>query len=140
MTETDLNALEETSPRRTILIVDDQEEICELFAEILAAEGFETLTAPNGYAALETVRNRPVDLVLCDLVMPEKEGLETIQQLRQTHPSMKVVAVSGAFGGSFLRAARLLGASATLPKPVSAEDLVKTVRDVLGGSNPEACN
>jgi len=119
-------------PRRTVLVVDDEPEIRRLFALVLSQAGFETLAASNGREALESVRNRPIDLVLCDLVMPEKEGLETIKQLRVSYPYMKVIAISGAFGGSFLRAARLLGASATLCKPVSPEKLVKAVQEALG--------
>jgi two-component system cell cycle sensor histidine kinase/response regulator CckA len=117
--------------QRTVLIVDDEPEVRQLFTYVLSGAGFGVLTAANGREAIESVRNRPVDLVLCDLVMPEKEGLETIQQLRASHPGMKVVAVSGAFGGSFLKAARLMGASATLSKPVSPEKLVQTITDAL---------
>lgn len=117
--------------QRTVLIVDDEPEVRQLFTYVLSGAGFHVLTAANGCEAIESVRNRSVDLVLCDLVMPEKEGLETIQQLRASHPGMKVVAVSGAFGGSFLKAARLMGASATLSKPVSPEKLVQTITEAL---------
>jgi PAS domain S-box-containing protein len=117
--------------QRTVLIVDDEPEVRQLFTYVLSGAGFHVLTAANGREAIDSVRNRSVDLVLCDLVMPEKEGLETIQQLRASHPRMKVVAVSGAFGGSFLKAARLMGASATLSKPVSPERLLQTVTDAL---------
>ena len=124
--------METDSGQRIVLIVDDQRDIRDLFSEILAAAGFTTVTALNGQQALEIVRNRRIDLVICDLVMPEKEGLETIQELCQTHPALKVIAISGAFGGSFLKAAQLLGASAALLKPVSPDELVRTVNGVFG--------
>jgi len=70
--------------------------------------------------------------VITDLVMREREGLETMMKLRKSHPELPVVAISGAFGAHFLRSASLLGAKATLAKPFSAEDLLNVVQRVLG--------
>ena len=70
--------------------------------------------ARDGAEALEKARGQQFDLLLTDLVMPEREGLEIIRILRKERPDLKVVAVSGAFGGAFLKAAQLLGADATL--------------------------
>ena len=63
--------------------------------------------------------------------MPEQEGIETIQVLRREFPAIKVIAVSGAFGGQCLRVAQLLGAHSTLQKPFEAQALLDTVRDAL---------
>ena len=63
-----------------------------------------------------------IDLVITDLVMPEQEGLETLQRLRAERPELPVIVISGAFGGSFLKTARRFGATATLPKPIDPED------------------
>ena len=76
-------------------------------------------------------RHCRIDLVVTDLVMPGKEGIETIQALRLEQPEMKIVAVSGAFGGAFLQVAKGLGADATLKKPVSSSDLTATVAAML---------
>jgi DNA-binding NarL/FixJ family response regulator len=81
------------------------------------------------------VRASPIDLVVTDLVMPAQEGLETIQQIRQSGHNTRIIAISGAFGGRYLRTADLIGADATLPKPVDPVVLIDTVRSVLSGTH-----
>jgi CheY-like chemotaxis protein len=90
------------------------------------------VVARDGGEALKKIRERRFDLMLTDLVMPEREGLETIRTLRKERPDLKIVAVSGAFGGTFLDVAQLLGADATLLKPVSPDQLLAAVREALG--------
>jgi PAS domain S-box-containing protein len=115
----------------TILVVDDEESVRDFFAQVLVRTGYEVVAARNGAEALDKFRERRFDLVLTDLVMPEKEGIEMIGILRKERPDLKVVAVSGAFGGAFLQVAQLLGANATLLKPVSPDQLLAAVRGVL---------
>jgi DNA-binding response OmpR family regulator len=69
--------------------------------------------------------------MITDLVMPDQEGLETVRTIRSSRNHMKIIAVSGV-ATSFLRVAKMLGADATLPKPVTADDLLGAVRRVLG--------
>ena len=69
--------------------------------------------------------------MITDLVMPESEGIETIQAIRKSHADVKIIAVSGAFGGGYLAVAAMLGADATLTKPVSPEQLLEAVRQAL---------
>ena len=118
-----------------ILVVDDEELILELFAEILEEQGYEVMRASDGEAALSIVRSQQIDLVLLDIFMPGKEGLESIQELRQIRPEIKIIAMSGG-GGSLgtglpLDLARRMGASVCLEKPVRKELLIKTVTDTL---------
>jgi len=115
----------------TILVVDDEAEIRQLFEQLLMAEGYEVLSATNGVEALQIVRGRHLDLVITDLVMPESEGLETIRVIRSAQPNLKIIAASGAFEGRFLQSATLLGACATLLKPIGRDQLLGTVRRVL---------
>ena len=117
-----------------ILVVDDDAAIRSLFHEILARAGYRVMEAADGAQALAAMSQGGVDLVITDLVMPEKEGIETIVEIRKSYPQVKIAAVSGAFGGRYLEAASLLGADAALAKPVSEETLVDTVRRLLGGS------
>ena len=124
--------LERRGNQGTVLVVDDEEPIRQLFQELLTPEGFRVLTATNGVEALEIIRKRELDLVITDLVMPELEGLETIQAIRSEHPDLRIIATSGAFEGKFLQAAAKLGACATLPKPVGRDQLLSAVRRVLG--------
>ncbi len=118
--------------RPTILVVDDEEGILKLLHTLLSQAGYAVIDASNGEAALAKLNgpNR-IDLVITDLVMPQKEGLELIRGLHASRPDLKVVAISGAFGGDFLEAAKMLGAQATLRKPIEKDLLLQTVRTVL---------
>ena len=124
--------LGQPSPLGTILIVDDDEHIRKLFEQMLTAEGYRVVAAADGKEALQIVRGRSIDLVITDLVMPESEGIETIQAIRSERPTLKIIAVSGAFGGKFLGIAAKMGVSATLLKPIGRDTLVSTIRTVLG--------
>jgi CheY-like chemotaxis protein len=118
---------------QTVLVVDDEDSIRCLFDEILTAEGYCVLAASDGREACDVLR-RDVnpDLVLTDLVMPNQEGIETIQVMRRQFPKLKIIAMSGAFGGQFLSTAKMLGADATLQKPVKPEELRSMVARILG--------
>jgi two-component system, cell cycle sensor histidine kinase and response regulator CckA len=117
-----------------VLVVDDEAEIRKLLRQFLEHAGYQVAEASNGRQAVNEVDAGGVALVITDLVMPEKEGIETIREMRQRHREVKIIAMSGAFGGRFLRTAEMLGAHATLSKPVRAEQLVRAVRDVLGAN------
>jgi CheY-like chemotaxis protein len=121
--------------RRRILIVDDEADIRAFLRSALEPEGYEISEAGDGRQAISIVRASPIDLVVTDLVMPAQEGLETIQQIRQSGHSTRIIAISGAFGGRYLRTADLIGADATLPKPVDPVVLIDTVRSVLSGTH-----
>jgi len=112
-------------------VVDDEGSVRGLFEHVLTGAGYEVEVARDGAEALRKIRARRFDLLLTDLVMPEKEGLDIIGILHQERPDLKVVAVSGAFGGKFLKAAQLLGANAVLLKPVSPDRLLVAVQGAL---------
>jgi CheY-like chemotaxis protein len=125
------DVLTRAGTRGSILVVDDETGIRQLFEQLLAGEGYEVLCATNGAEALEIERGRHLDLVITDLVMPESEGIETIRAIRIEQPNLKIIAASGVFEGQFLQAAALLGACATLLKPIGRDQLLSTVRRVL---------
>jgi len=116
--------------RRTILVADDEEEVRDLVHQILEPE-FQVRDARNGREVLDQLDRSPVDLLILDLVMPDVEGIETLQVLRGSRPDLRVLVMSGAFGGSFLQCARLLGAHAALKKPFSCEALLSSVNNLL---------
>ena len=114
-----------------ILVADDEALVRGFLRAVLQEAGYEVLEAANGKEALQQVRAEPVDLVITDLAMPEQEGLETIRALRRDVPGVRIIAISGAFGGQFLKPAQMLGADAVLSKPASAEMLLARVAEVL---------
>ncbi|HSB16868.1 MAG TPA: PAS domain S-box protein [Bryobacteraceae bacterium] len=116
----------------TVLVVDDEAEIRRLLRRILEAAGYDVFEAGNGRAAMEQLAHRSADLVITDIVMPECEGIEMIGSLHKERPEVKIIAVSGAFGGQFLHVAQAVGAHAVLQKPLRAERVLAVVRQLLG--------
>lgn len=117
-----------------ILVIDDDPVVRGMLAEMLRREGYDVDEAEDGRAGMRRFREQPATLVITDVVMPEQEGLETLMQLRQASPTVKVIAISG--GGrvgpeSYLNSARTLGANAILAKPFGREELLEAVTKVL---------
>ena len=121
-----------TSRPASILVADDEAPVRLFFRTVLEGRGYQVAEAANGKAALEMIARTEYDLLITDLIMPEKEGIETILELRN-RKSPRIIAVSGAFNAHFLAISRKLGARATLSKPVAPETLLSTVRSVLAG-------
>lgn len=118
----------------TILIIDDDQALRDSLRRTLRREGYTVLEAAEGGEGLKVVKSHPVDVVLVDLFMPGKEGLETIGELRRSHPGIKIIAMSG--GGEkghmdVLKAAKLMGAWRVLAKPFTREELIDTVEQLL---------
>ncbi len=117
-----------------ILIIDDEAMIRDLLKELLEREGYETITASGGNDGIEIYRKKPADLIITDLIMPGKEGIETIMELRRDFPDVKIIAMSG--GGkidseTYLKIAKTIGAIETIAKPFDRKDLLKTIRKLL---------
>lgn len=119
---------------KTILVIDDEQLIRLQIRNALELEGFVVQEAANGQEGLARIATTQPDVVITDILMPEKEGIETIMELRRLYPSIRIIAISG--GGrtgnkDFLRTATHLGADRTLAKPFGLADLLTLVRDVL---------
>ncbi|MCD4750789.1 MAG: response regulator [Thermoanaerobaculales bacterium] len=118
-----------------ILVIDDDDVIRASLCEMLRLSGFEVRTAENGHVGMNLFAQAPADLVITDIVMPEKEGLETIVELRRLCPKVKIIAISGGLTGpakGYLAAARGLGADRVLSKPFTLQDLLKLMKELLG--------
>ena len=118
----------------TILVIEDDAMVRKFIVEALTNSGHHVLEADHGHAAAETVREHVVQLVITDIIMPEKDGLEVILELRQVFPSLKVIAISGGGLGdptSYLRSASMLGADCVLAKPFSCSELLLAVDQML---------
>ncbi len=106
----------------------------ESLAKVLQACGFEVTMAGDGVEGIATFRANPTDLVITDLVMPKKEGLETIMELHREFPNAKIIAMSGGTRHDetvFLRAAQKLGAHRWLQKPFGMDQLLGAVNELL---------
>ena len=117
-----------------ILIVDDEAGIRETLSALLELDGHQIDTAANGYDAINRFRENPADLVICDIMMPEKGGLETIVELRKGNPGVKIIAISGASAGGqrkILDWATKMGADRTFCKPFVSEDIKTAIKDLL---------
>ncbi|MFT5370132.1 MAG: CheY-like chemotaxis protein [Candidatus Latescibacterota bacterium] len=117
-----------------ILVVDDDGAIRGAIRRLLIIEGYEVIEAINGREAIAFYREQPVDLVITDIWMPDKDGLEVIRELRQISPDLPMIAMSGRSSRGqvdFLHHAEAFGACQVLQKPFKIEDLVQSVRKFL---------
>ncbi|MEM8934277.1 MAG: response regulator, partial [Acidobacteriota bacterium] len=123
-----------------VLIVDDEPGVLESIAGVLDDEGYSTLTASNGVEGLELFEAERPDMVLLDIWLPDRDGLEVLRALRERDPEARVVMISGHGTVSTAVKAIKMGAHHYLEKPVSYEQLVETVDSVLtvDGDEPAA--
>ena len=117
-----------------VLIVDDDRQILKLLREVMEREGHGVMVAENGLSAGRLFRENAADLVITDLLMPHKEGLELIEELRSLSASVKIIAYTG--GGhlqpdEYLKFARGLGADRVFPKPIPIQELRAAVSELL---------
>jgi DNA-binding response OmpR family regulator len=114
----------------TILIVDDDPLVVGAIQAILERAGYVICTASDGEAALTALSISPCDLVLLDILMPRKEGLETLIELKRRMPDLAVIAMSGSVvrkQNDFLAIAAKFGADAILRKPFASQDLLNAI-------------
>ena len=119
-----------------ILIADDDQVFRDVTQIALEHAGYHVCVARDGVQALERARRPGLALAIVDIHMPEKDGLEVILELRQSLPSLRVIAVSAGSSsghGDHLRTARAFGAHASLQKPISAVVLIDMVERLVGG-------
>ena len=120
-----------------ILIIDDERPIRELLSEIFSDAGFEVEVAESGTQGLRSIASRRPDLVVTDILMPDKEGIETILELKRLAPGLPIFAMSG---GSLwanvdvLMMARRLGASRTYRKPFDPFEMLADARAALNAA------
>jgi len=119
----------------TILLVDDDGQVRQMLKITLEREGYEVVEASDGTEAVDLYDPDQIDLVITDIVMPEKEGIETIMELKAVNPGVKIIAISG--GGrinpeDYLTWARRFGVANTFTKPVARKELLACLEDVLG--------
>ena len=117
-----------------ILIIDDEPQIRSMLKLMLERDGYEVIEAPDGVEGIKVYRQNPADLIITDLIMPNKDGIGMIIDLKKEFPDVNIIAMSG--GGlnkpdGYLKGAKKLGAACTLTKPIDREEMLKAVNDIL---------
>lgn len=122
-----------------IMIVEDDSAVRRLVRRLLEGEGHTVIEEPDGRSALRHFAGDPADLVISDVYMPDMDGLELLERLREAFPEVRVIVISG--GGrlrtmSVLEDAKGMGAARVIAKPFSPEEFRSAVREVLSASRP----
>ena len=117
-----------------ILLIDDDAQARDMLRQMLERVGYDVVEAPNGREGLQRYQTTAIDLIITDILMPEQDGLETIQELRRLAPEAKIIAMSG--GGQsglldLLPIAEKLGAQRILRKPLRRHEILDAVRQLL---------
>ena len=123
-----------------ILIIDDEQQIRSMLRLMLERDGYEVVEASDGIEGISAYRQKPADLIITDLIMPNKDGIGMIIELQKEFPDVKIIAMSG--GGlnkpdGYLKGAKKLGAACTLTKPIDREKLLRAVKNIIKGTTPE---
>ena len=117
-----------------ILIVEDDDQLRKLLREALEDDNYEVVEASDGEMAARVFRNDPADLIITDLIMPKKEGLGLIIDIKKDFPETNIIAISGGGHGDpndYLPIAARLGAVRSFAKPFKIEELLKAVKEIL---------
>ena len=126
--------------KQRILVIDDEPMALDVICKILERSGYDTLVAKNGQEGVDLFKQQPCDLVITDMVMPVKDGLQTILDLRVDSPELPIIAISG--GGNiskerYLAVAGYLDNVVTVGKPFTVDTLASAVKQLLGGDGDE---
>jgi CheY-like chemotaxis protein len=119
---------------KRILLIDDEAAVRMTVAEILKRAGYEVQSAADGKSGLELYKSQRFDLLITDLLMPERDGLETIMALRRAGAPLKIMVISGCgqtLGSEYMKIAQHLGADLSLPKPFTRNELLTAVAKLL---------
>ena len=119
---------------KCILVIDDDIDIREMLQRMLTIEGYKVLIASDGVEGVALHKENPVDLIITDIIMPNKEGISVIQDLKLKTPDLKIIAISG--GGrvspaNWLELAEAFGADHTLVKPFERKQILNAVEKLL---------
>src|SRR5438094_4456371 len=118
-----------------VIVIEDDEHFRSLTVRWLQSYGIEAEGAAHGARGLALQRERPADVIVTDIFMPEREGIETINDLRKEFPEAKIIAMSGRdprMKFDVFSVAREVGAARTFKKPFRFEELVAAVRELAG--------
>ena len=118
-----------------ILVIDDDEQFRTMLQITLEKAGYEVHATGDALKGIRSIEEMPVDLVVTDIIMPGKDGIETITELRRQYPHVRIIAMSagGRMGpAGYLDVAKILGAAHTFTKPLAMPDFLAAVRNLIG--------
>jgi CheY-like chemotaxis protein len=129
----DFDQAELANSAPVVLLIDDEKAFRSVLRQVLSTAGYDVIEAANGAEGIQRFNEKPADMIITDIIMPEKEGIETIIELKKAHPDVKFIAMSG--GGWYgtdidFDMAKKLGAR-TLNKPFALQELLDVVADLL---------
>jgi DNA-binding NtrC family response regulator len=118
----------------SILVIDDEPALREILSQVLTDAGHRVIAAGNGKEASKTLTTAAFDVIVTDVIMPEKDGMQVISEVRKKYPEVRIIAMSG--GGhvprdQYLKIAKGLGAHAVLEKPFANQTLLDTIAAVV---------
>ena len=116
---------------RNILVVDDEQQIRQIVRRKMEQCGYVVREAADGSEAIQKLEQDEFDLVISDILMPERDGLELIMFIQRNQPATKVIAISSPSNEVFLKSASALGAARVLHKPFSLDELARTVGELV---------
>jgi DNA-binding response OmpR family regulator len=118
---------------RQILVIEDEDDLRNVMTTALTQAGYGVMAAPNGRVGLEQFRAEPCDLVITDILMPERDGIEVVLALRKEFPTVPVIAISGnsSYSPVYLHTVDKLGAHKVLAKPFGIPVLLAAVEAAL---------
>ena len=120
--------------KKRVLVIDDDASVRQTICEIVEICGYEAFGAGDGESGLALLNESNLPhIVITDIIMPHKEGLETIMEIRKKFPNIKIIAISG--GGrtkvmDYLAMAKKLGCDAVITKPIDIREFEKTLKDI----------
>jgi DNA-binding NtrC family response regulator len=113
-----------------ILVIDDEDSMLEILQEMLEDAGYEVVCASDGEEGVRLYHEAPTDLIVTDIVMPKKDGVAVVWELRADYPEAKILAMTG-YDPVALPITEQLGVVATFKKPFKMQEFLKAVRDIL---------
>lgn len=117
-----------------ILIIDDEQPIRLILRKLVESEGYTVTEASNGIEGIKSYHENPADLIIIDIIMPDKQGIQTIRELKKEYPDVKIIAISGGGKGTpdgYLNLAKKSGAMQTIEKPIRKEELLKAIKNLI---------
>jgi len=120
---------------KKVVVIDDNAEIRHVIELKLRTQGYKVITAANGKEGLNLIKSKQPDVVITDIIMPEKEGIEVITEVRRDFPDVKIIAMSG--GGligphEYLSWTKMMGVQHTFTKPFAINEILEAVNELVG--------